>query len=319
MNMIRKPKQSDLKQSRTAYALRTTVNETAKIGSTLAGGAADIVIMVVLSPFLLFGLYHGPFIMLGGNVTRGLFAFGLGLAALYLLLARRKRKKEASRNTQLGGFTPQGETPVNMAAPNQFRFARQALMSKFIMDGFACFVCAGLSLGKFGLMAVLAMLFAFRCLVFLVNIFSPSLGLKFTPSGIETTDLIGFKINMNWQQITTVQHSSGHILKQFFFEPVLSLRYGSRDFVELTGIGATGAALTMRIPYKMFSLNFEDISTLLEKAQNGEMEITQSLFKAPSLGETFGNARPSAQLVRSELPALQDLRQAGFGRKGLRP
>jgi len=332
MATIRKPTQSEFHQAPAAKAARKVASEAGDIGSALGGGISDTLVMIILFPALFLGLWHGPFILLGGDVIAGVLHLAIGGGALYVLNKRFKRKRDAGRAKQLGRemaaeTAPSatgdpaaqrsekiGVAPVRekVLAPSQIHFSRQALVSKLIPIGVAAFVFGALSFAEFGFMFVLCLFFAFRAVVLVLNIMSPSVCLKLSESGVETADLVGFSAEMHWHNVALISPAKASVLKQH-----LSFRYGSRHFVELLGFDTNGAERTLRIPYKMLSLEIADVEALIEKAQNNELA-----GKAPARTIQRPNstapATPSASHMRSsDTPDLRVRAQTGFGKRGL--
>lgn len=335
MATIRKPTQSELNQAPAAKKVRKVAGEAGEIGSALGGGIADTLITIVLFPALFFGLWHGLFILLGGHVIAGVLHLAIGGGALYVLSQRFKRKKDAGRAKQLG-CEMASETSANGAdnsiqqhgamvslglaseqalAPSQIHFSRQALVSKLIPVAFVSFVFGVVSFSEFGFMFVLCLFFAFRAVVLLLNIVNPSVCLELSARGVGASDLVGFSAEMNWRDVATIAEETAHPLKQH-----LSLRYGSRKFVKLLGYDPNGAERTLRVPYKMLSLDVADVAALIEKAQKNELAGHAPAWTSkranPSVQAT--PSTPSApSLPQSDLTELRARAQTGFGRKGL--
>lgn len=312
MATIRKPNQSEFNASPAVESARKTVSDAGEIGAALGGGAMDLVVNILLFPFLFIGLWHGPFVLLGGDILEGAATTAVGLGALYVLVARRKRKTAASREKQLGTNLEADGSVRAVTAPSRILFARSAMVSKLALVGFISFVCFSLTFGEFGVMAILGGLFALRALILLVNVISPSLGVSFSPQGIEASDMVGFKSTLLWKDVASVKPTKAHPLNQY-----LLLRYGSRHFVEVLGYGANGAALTIRLPYKMFDLELGDIGALIDKAQSGEMSFAPSATRPQRQGWRASPEAHSPAFLQSDLPAIRTQRQSGFGRKGL--
>jgi hypothetical protein len=188
--------------------------------------------------------------LLGGDIVEGIARIAMGGAALYVLNNRLRRKRAAGREKQLGRdmasepipnrannsaqskqphSRPESQSnlaPSRSLAPSAVRYSREALVSKLIWSSIAAFCFGYLSFSEFGPMFVLCLFFAFRAVVLLLNVISPSVCLKLSESGVESSDLIGISTEMRWQDVASISHSEQHFLKQH-----LSLRYGSRKFV----------------------------------------------------------------------------------------
>lgn len=333
MATIRKPTQSEFDQKPAVAAARKTASEAGEIGSAVTGGIADTLITIILFPAVFIGLWHGPFVLLGGDIAEGIVRIAIGSAALYVLINRFKRKREAGRQRQLGAAAarvpapghsrqeaasqrPRGEfaeqsqgAPSHALAPSKLRYSREALMPKLIWCSLAAFCFGYLSFSEFGPMFVLALFFAFRAAVLLLNVVSPSVCLKLSADDVESTDLVGLTVKMRWQDVASISHSQEHFLKQHF-----SLRYGSRKFVQLLGFDADGQQRILRVPYKALSLEAQDITTLIEKAQNDELAGGKPRTPATRLQTPMQSAK---SLPVSDLPEVRASVQTGFGRKGL--
>ncbi|MEM1053312.1 MAG: hypothetical protein AAGI28_14575 [Pseudomonadota bacterium] len=333
MATIRKPNQSEFDQKPAAKAARKAASEAGEIGSAISGGIADTLITLVLFPAVFIGLWHGPFILLGGDIAGGIVRIIIGGVALYVLANRFKRKREAGREKQLGRAMAKKPAPANAQmpsatqlpredlsgqshcapsyalAPSTVRYSREALMPKLIWCSLAAFCFGYLSFSEFGFMFVLALFFAFRAVVLLLNVVSPSVCLKLSETDLESTDLVGINTKMRWHDVASISHSEEHFLKQHF-----SLRYGSRKFVQLLGFDAEGQERILRVPYKALSLEADDIMTLIEKAQNNELAGGRPRASATTPQTPTQSAKG---LPVSDLPEVRASVQAGFGRKGL--
>lgn len=320
---IRKPKESEFKES----AVYGAVRETHATASTVSHGLLNFLFLAVLI-FIIWQMLFAAFLpfihaLLSADVegiTELFLPAAMFCVCVYVVTQRIRRRSKEMRFEQLGEATAFAGQPDNLSVPHQaqaqptelrsqLKFSRKAITSKAILLAFVTFLFGGLSFGEPGMMMLIAAYYGARVLVLTVNISRPQLAFDFNATRVEAIDLVGNKKTICRDRIISIYPN-----KSPFWDVVTPLLLGTRAFVEIPGNLPDGSSIKLRIPYKMIGVRAEDVIAIFKQSEVQEQTRAQDdLAKRtlPIQASTRASVRPAG--LQSNLPEVR----ASFGRKNI--